>query len=56
MPIQFIDNMKLEGILNVLREISRIQKDLNWLNKSPNVTTCKYTSKNQLAAFKLEDV
>lgn len=56
MLIKFIDNMKLEGIWNAFRDRIRIQTDLNWLNKWPNVTTCKSSSKNQLPKFKMEDV
>ena len=56
MFIKFIDNMKLEGILNAFRDIIRIQTDLSWLKKWSNVTTCKYSSRNQLPEFKMEDV
>lgn len=56
MFIKFIDNMKPEGILNAFRDIIRIQTDLSWLNKWSNVTTCKYSSRNQLPEFKMEDV
>lgn len=41
MLTKFIDNMKLEGILNAFIDRFRIQKDLNWLNKWPNLTTSK---------------